>query len=315
MKTTRTKEIKQDAHRILDDWLKSCTRHGNVARNTVAVGIVALDHLRQACPVSPENVLSDGGELTGARSGLGKTLESYGIPSSYLKEATSRQAPQDGRKLLEQFQWGERLAALPRDERDKLLLELIGKLKLFAMQWLQRQNLKLNVDRHQAPTAWVQVIVENAKGRSGGVVEQHLVGAKLERRFKGTPIENHPVHAGDQQTDRPGDFVISNVVYHVTAAPSRSVLGKCAANTKAGLHPVLLVPREQEAKARVLAQVDGIDRELAIISIEDFVAFNIIELATEERRDFFVILKEIVEIYNRRLAEVETDLSLQIQVK
>jgi hypothetical protein len=161
----------------------------------------------------------------------------------------------------------------------------------------------------------VQVIVENAKGRSGGVVEQHLVGAKLERRFKGTPVENYPVHAGDRQTERPGDFVISKVVYHVTASPSRDVLKKCAGNTEAGLQPVLLVPREQEAKARVLAQDEGIDRELAIISIEDFVAFNIIELATEERKDFFMILKEIVEIYNRRLTEVETDLSLQIQVR
>lgn len=39
------------------------------------------------------------------------------------------------------------------------------------------------------------------------------------------------------------------------------------------------------------------------------------ELATEENKDFFAILQEIVHIYNRRLAEVETDLSLQIEVR
>ncbi len=39
------------------------------------------------------------------------------------------------------------------------------------------------------------------------------------------------------------------------------------------------------------------------------------ELATEENKDFFAILQEIVQIYNRRLAEVETDLSLQIEVR
>ncbi len=35
----------------------------------------------------------------------------------------------------------------------------------------------------------------------------------------------------------------------------------------------------------------------------------------EENKDFFSILKEIVEIYNKRLSKVETDLSLQIQVR
>ena len=101
----------------------------------------------------------------------------------------------------------------------------------------------------------------------------------------------------------------------MTATPSRNVLQKCAANIKVGLHPVLLVPGEQENKARVLAQDEGIDKELSIISIENFVALNIIELATEENRDFFSVLQEIVQIYNQRLAEVETDLSLQIEVR
>ena len=81
------------------------------------------------------------------------------------------------------------------------------------------------------------------------------------------------------------------------------------------MYPILLIPREQENKARILAQDEGIDKELTIISIEDFVALNIIELATEESKDFFSVLKEIVEIYNRRLAEVETDLSLRIEVR
>jgi hypothetical protein len=160
----------------------------------------------------------------------------------------------------------------------------------------------------------VHLIVENAKQRSGGVVEQHLVGAKLERRFRDIRIPNHPAHAGDRQTARSGDFAISKLVYHVTAAPGRNVIQKCSENIGIGLHPILLVPSEQENRALILAQEEGIDKELTIISIEDFVALNIIELATDESRDFFSILSEIVQIYNRRLEEVETDLSLQIQI-
>ncbi len=310
-----SESLKKESRQVLDTWLESCTRNKRISRNTVAIGIVVLDHLRRACPVSRDEVISQGGEVTGARSGLGKILELYGVPRSYLKEITTRQGHQDGQRLFEQFEWGKKLAKLPDDEREKLLLELIESLRSIANDWLKRQNLKLDIDRRQAPTTWVSVIVENAKGRSGGVVEQQLVGAKLARRFKGISVPNYPAHAGDRQTERVGDFAISKLVYHVTAAPSRSVLQKCAENLKVGLHPILLVPHEQENKARILAQDEGIDRELTIISIEDFVALNIIEVATEENKDFFSVLKEIVGIYNKRLAEVETDLSLQIEVR
>ncbi len=54
---------------------------------------------------------------------------------------------------------------------------------------------------------------------------------------------------------------------------------------------------------------------MTIISIENFIALNIIELATDENKDFFTVLQEIVEIYNTRLSAVETDLSLKIEVK
>jgi len=246
---------------------------------------------------------------------LGGILESYGIPPSYLKEATTRQAHQDGQRLLDALAWGHELAQLPDQERDDLLLELIGTLVAKAKAWLARQNLRLEIDRRQSPTAWVQLIVENARSHSGGVVEQHLVGAKLERRFKDITIANHPAHAADRQTAREGDFTISQMVYHVTANPGGDVIQKCATNVRAGKLPILLVPTEQAYRAKVLAQEHGIGKELTVLAIEDFVALNIIELAAQEDKDLFAILREIVQIYNQRLAQVETDLSLRIEVR
>ncbi len=309
------KSLKQESHDILASWLESCTRNNKISRNTVAIGIVVLDHLRKNNPVLRSDVISQGGEVSGARSGLGRILESYGIPSSYLKEITTRQGHQDGQRLFEMFEWGNKFTSLTEQERDVILLELINSLRNLAENWLKRQNLKLDLDRRQAPATWINIIVENAKGRSGGIVEQQLVGAKLARRFQDVEIPNHPSHAADKQTERMGDFTISNLVYHVTAAPSRNVLQKCADNLKVGLHPILLIPRDQENKVRVLAQDEGIDQQLTIISIESFIATNIIELATDEKKDFFSVLKEIVEIYNARLSAVETDLSLQIEVR
>jgi hypothetical protein len=308
-------KLQRESRAILAKWLESCTRNNRISRNTVAMGIVVLNHLNRNCPVSRDDVISQGGEIGGARSGLGKILESYGIPNTYLKEITTRQGHQDGQRLFELFEWGKKFIHLTAKERETILFDLVEVLRSLANDWLKRQNLKLDLDRRQAPATWINVIVENAKGRSGGIVEQQLVGAKLARRFQGVDVPNHPAHAGDKQTERMGDFTISNLVYHVTAAPSRNVLQKCADNLKVGLHPILLIPRDQENKARVLAQDEGIDQQLTIISIESFIAMNIIELATDQGTDFFSVLKEIVAIYNARLSAVETDLSLQIEVR
>ncbi|MHB0989368.1 MAG: DUF4928 family protein [Bellilinea sp.] len=299
----------------LEKWLNSCVRGKRISRNTIAVGIVVIDHLRVQGPVSKNGVLSNGGEIKGARSGLGNILEKYHIPKEYLKEITTRQAHQDGQRLFEIFKWGEPIRRLTFEERDKLLGNLGIKLAQSALDWMQKQNLKLEIDRGQDPTSWIHLIIENAKARSGGVVEQHLIGAKLERRFKNIIVPNHPAHAADVQTSRDGDFVVSRYIYHVTASPGRSVIQKCVANLRAGKSPILLVPSEKVNKAKALSEDEGVLEKFTIISIEDFIALNIIELAIEENKENFAILKEIVDVYNRRLTKVETDLSLIIDVK
>lgn len=305
----------EEYHQILNSWLNSCTRNGKISRNTIAVGIVVLDHFKRACPINKVETISPGGEIKGTRSGLSTILNSYGIPTSYLKEVTTRQGHQDGQKLFEKFGWGEKFAALDDNERNFILQELLSILIEKAKNWFKRQNLKLDIDRRQSPLSWIKLIVDSAKQRSGGIVEQHLIGAKLERRFKDISVSNHPAHAGDVQTARLGDFEVSKLVYHVTATPSRNVIQKCKDNLKIGFFPILLVPAEQENRATILSQEEEIDKELSIISIEAFIALNIIELATDENKEFYGVLKEIIEIYNKRLAEVETDLSLQIHVR
>src|SRR4029077_13847171 len=129
--------------------------------------------------------------------------------------------------------------------------------------------------RQCSPATWIAAILNDAKGKSGGKVEQHLVGAKLERRHPDVPIPNHPGHACDMQTGRSGDFIVGTTCFHVTAAPSSAVVSKCAENTQSGLHPVLLVPREQAAKSRHLAEDKSIVNDVTIIAIEDFIAANI----------------------------------------
>lgn len=296
-------------------WIKNCTNKGEVSRNTVAVGIVVLDHLRRKCPLEPAEVQSARGEIKGARSGLSVILEKYDIPGRYLKEVTTRAGHQDGQKLFEAFDYGKKLSKYSASDRDTFLKAAIDSLVLKAKEWLGRQHLKINCDRQLSPAAWITNILTEAKGRSGGKVEQHLVGAKLAERHPDQDIPNNPGHAGDLQTGRPGDFIIGSTAYHVTAAPGLAVVEKCKINLGAGLHPFLIVPRDQVDRARHLAEAQSIAERMTIAAIEEFLAQNIIELSEGDQQLFVTVLKSIVQKYNTRLEAVETDLSLKIEIE
>jgi len=298
----------------LSEWVERSSNKGEVSRNTVAVGIVVLDHLRNKCPLEPCDVLSARGEIKGARSGLATILEKYGIPARYLKEVTTRAGHQDGQRLLEAFNYGHSLTSLPDALRDEYLASAIETLVQKATAWLNRQHLKVNCDRQLSPAEWIGNILAEAKERSCGKVEQHLVGAKLAQAHPDLDIPNNPSHAGDLQTRRPGDFIVGSSAYHVTASPGSAVVEKCAMNLNGGLHPILLVPNDQTDKARHIAEDRGIASRMTIWAIEDFIAMNIIELSKGEQEAFVAVLKSIIAAYNRRLEAVETDLSLKIEV-
>jgi len=300
---------------IIDCWLQSCMQREKLSRNTIAVGIVVLHHLRQKCPLTEAEVFSKGGELIGARSTLPKTLAEYGVPPKFLKEATNRQVAPFARKLFESLDWGKALKTLSKSDREAAIAPATARLASLALEWMGRQHLKVSCDRQHSPVAWIGSILEQAKGRSGGKVEQHLVGAKLEKRFPSAQIHNNAGHAGDVQTGRAGDFALGTTVYHVTAAPARAVIEKCRTNLAAGLHPVLLVPRTAVSKAVHVAEADELDKRITIVAIEDFIALNIVEMSEGNDAEFVQTLKNIVIVYNRRLGEVETDMSLKIEIE
>lgn len=308
------KEAAFDLKETVQSWLESRRRGGKISRNTVAVGIVLLNKLRQKVPLSKEEVFSLGGEIKGSRSGLGTTLKIYGLPEKFLKEATTRQAHQDGKILIEELKYGALLSG-DANRRDAQLLESIQLLVAEAHKWLAKQPIKINCDRQLSPTSWITSILEKAQGRSGGKVEQHLVGAKLKTRHTNIHVPNHPGHAGDFQTKRSGDFPLEFVSYHVTATDGKEAMPRCKENVESGIHPVLLVPRRHLDKARTRAEVEGIGERASILAIEDFITQNVIELATERNEDFFTTLQTIIAEYNRRLEEVETDMSLRIEIQ
>ena len=303
-----------DFVQLVHDWIKEV---GN-DRSTMIAGLAALDTLLEKCPVAEEDIFSKAGsgEVRKARgSSMRALLSKYGQPTNYLSDgATTRSAAPKTRRLLEIIHYGRPLTSLNATERTKMIQSMIRVIVQEIEGFFQKQRIRLALDRQDSPQSWVKNILASARAKSGGSVEQHLVGAKLQKRHPEVEVPAFPASAGDVQTGRPGDFVIGSSAYHVTTAPSLALIRKCKDNLLAGQHPVLITPRNKIGVASSHAEAEGIETRLTIIGIEDFLALNIIEMSTGEQTRFIETLRDILREYNQRVDKAETDQSLKIDM-
>lgn len=314
----QTVAVRQELSVQFDGWLAACRRQGKkLSRNTVAVAVVVIDHILRAetLPVKEAKVFSAGGEVTGARGRtLRETLTRHGFPADYLKEVTTRQAPQDGRRLFEALGWGESLKSLNEEERRAVLEPLLDRLRREAER-RTAQRLRLNIDvASESPMTWIERLLAATRATSAGVAEQHLVGAKLELRFPALDVPALPAHAADRQTGRSGDFdlLAGRIVFHVTAEPTPPLLEKCQANLRRGGRPVILTLREKVAKARGLAEAMGVEKRVAVFALEDYLAMNLIEIAAAAQTSPDAVFRRLVEAYNHRVVQAETNRAVTV---
>jgi hypothetical protein len=309
--------LEDEIHQIFRAWLESCTRGGKISRNSIAVGVVVLDHLIRQSPVRIEEVISPGGEIVGSRSRLHTILQTYGVnqPEKYLKEVTTRQAHPDGKRLFEALRYGTLFANVSDEERQRILRSLIDILVTDIQAWFNRQGIRLYLNKQHTPNQWVKEILDAAKGKSGGAVEQHLIGAMLQLQYPNISIPNHPSHAGDVQTNRPGDFLIGQVVFHVTAAPGRHLIQKCLVNLQSDLFPVLIVPAEQVVRMKSFAEYENLEKRIMVFGLEDFVAVNAMHVANNRQLPLDTVFRHLLHLYNERVSEAETDMALKIEIQ
>lgn len=315
-------QIEQAVKSQLEEWLNKCTRRERLARNTIAAGIVVLHHLRnaEALPLRREDVFSNGGELKHSRGQkLGKILNMYGLPENYLKEVTTRQAHQDAQQLMEKLAWGAILKPLQRDERDSLLQQMIEILKDRARKWLEKDAIKIRLSWNESPQEWLRQILSASRERSKGIVEQHLVGAKLQMRFPHLELPVVSAYAADTQTGRQGDFELvmasETLILHVTANPTLALIEKCKENLRQSQRPVIITTKEKENHALALAETEGIAHQISVIPIEHYITTNLIEMAAQQQVSLKEIIIFLLQIYNQRVDKAETDRSCKLELE
>jgi hypothetical protein len=140
---------------------------------------------------------------------------------------------------------------------------------------------------------------------------QHMVGAKLELSLKKS-LQHHGSSVADSSSHRDGDFVLDDVIIHVTVTPSEGLLQKCSANLKNGKRPIIVTTGEGVAGAVSLTKVAGIAERVDVVDAGQFIAMNLYELSGFSAAERGVTVNAFVKRYNEIVAKHETNPALRI---
>ena len=96
-------------------------------------------------------------------------------------------------------------------------------------------------------------------------------------------LEHNSFSTADSPGKRVGDFLVNDVAIHVTTAPEEAVINRCIENLNDGYMPILITIRNAVAVAEGLAGNKSLDQRIDIFEIEQFVALNLHEIASNSK--------------------------------
>ena len=250
-----------------------------------------------------------------SKSNVQKILARFGENRVLLQEGgrTNRGLMTNLAPLLNRLKSSD-ITQLEKGDRDMAIEAMQSFLADRASDLFNSDKISFQYNSGTSSREIVSKILKAAQERQKiGQVAEYLVGAKLALRFPSLDIRNSAASAADEQTDEQGDFQINNCVFHVTASPNRGHYDKCSRNLSNGYRVFLLVPDEKLAGTRQIIQ-DEIGEGVSVESIQSFVSQNIEELSEFAGDKVAENIKSLLERYNERVGDVETDLSLQIKI-
>lgn len=154
---------------------------------------------------------------------------------------------------------------------------------------------------------------ENPGIRYADAVLQYLVNAKLSLFLPAGTVSPHGFFVTDAVSSRSGDFIIDDVIIHVTTSPSEALMRKCKANIEEGARPIVITTTTHNAlaAAEFMAAVQGIEERVDFFEAEQFLAASIYPFTATERR---ITIEKLIEKYNEIVEQCEPDPSLRITV-
>lgn len=309
---------------VVKTWVDSHRANGGIQPGILATGLVVVGHLAHNCPLSPDDVVTDSQVRGSGGPSVMKILRGYGEERQFLKEGgrTSRRNRDRALNLataLNEVSDRSGFIALAEIQR-RLVVEDVQKwfVERIRIEYFERQRIEADIDPSNPASVSIASLMLAAMGRPGnvaGAVAQHLVGAKLQLRFPDEAIGTDSYTTADQQTERQGDFTVGDTAFHVTMSPTQHLMeGRCRANLNHRFRPVVIVPRKRVPAAQSQAEMAGLEGRIEVLSIEGFVGLNIEEMATFKATEVRSGLRRLLETYNERVKEIETDPSLMIEI-
>lgn len=297
--------------------LKVVKANNGPANGSIATALVVLGRLKDDYNLDFSAHIADGGMQIRGASGaaVAAILKGLGEERPFAKEGgrTNRGGPAELKSLLEALK-KLNLENQTKETRNEILLSMMRFLVERVKDFHNRQKIKLTFN--PALSTWHIVhnlLMEASTEGKAGYVAQHLVGAKLQLRFPSIKVSNEGGSTADMQTQRPGDFLIGHIAFHVTVAPMQPLFDKCRHNISQGFKPFLLVPDSKLIGTRQIAEQTS-EQQITVESIESFVSQNINEISNFNKDMLITSFKNLVVIYNQRVDEAETDKSLMIEL-
>ena len=179
---------------------------------------------------------------------------------------------------------------------------------------------RLNVDASKGVRAVVAGLIDQARKRENeasgvsyrGALLQHLVGATLSCLH--TEVSHNSYSTADAPKGRAGDFVLGDVVIHVTTSPGEALIGRCVENLEDGYRPIVVTLRDGVFVADGLARRRVIDERIDILDLQQFLAARVYEMGDFTSDGRRAALSSIIDQYNQIVDEVETDHSMKIRI-
>ena len=307
----------EEALGTLRQWFDSHRPSPDEEPNTyvMCAGLAVLERMRRAYPLHRADYATPGNQVRTSGSLIQSILERNGEERRFTREGgrTTRATVPAAEGLAAGLNETAALASLSDEDRGQVIDELQVWLVERVRGYLDQQAIEVEVNLGKPAPQIVSDILE-AAGAKSGAVAQHLVGAKLALRYPDLDIENFSYTTADQQLGRPGDFVVGDTAFHVTVSPMPPVLDKCEANLRNGYRSILLVLDSRLQAARQMAETIDVQERVGILAIESFVGQNIEELGEFGKGGLAEGFRKLLETYNERVGEVETDRSLLIRL-